>query len=374
VDEISNFEDLEDDWGHLLEKNVLGNNVFLTWEWLSTWWKHFGNDRKLLLLRVEDDNQVLAIAPLMLSKYKLPGFGSFKKIEFLGAGHSDYHNFIVLERENECLTAMMNYLDRNIVDWDWIELKEVPEPTATAGCIDRLSLDSSFKLGIRKRVCEICPYVSLPDSFSILMKRLGKNARQNLNKYMRRIEEKHKVELRRYDEARLSVEEAMELFIKLHEKRWASEGLPGAFRSKEDNFRNFHMKVAECFARKGWLGLYFLTANDEPVSVQYTFEYGKKMYYYLAGFDPAYSQYSVGNLMVRCLLERCITNGFQEYDMMRGDEAYKIQWTSTFRRNLEIRLVREGRFTGFCNWVTWNKTVTDLAARLKLSLNKTRAK
>lgn len=370
VKEADDFQVLRKKWNSLLKNNLLGDNVFLTWEWLSTWWKHFGEGRKPLVLLVEDEDEVIAIAPLMLSKYKLPSFGTIKKVEFLGVRHSDYNNFIILKREAECLRLIIDYLMDTVTDWDWIELKEIPETAENANYLEMLFSYSPSKLKLEKRVCNTCPYISLPNSFDDLVQRLSKNMRKNLNYYSKRISKKHHVELKRYDEAGFSVKEAMELFIKLNEKRWESKGLLGSFRSKEVSFRNFHMNVAELFADEGWLGLYFLTADGEPVSAQYTFEYREKMFYYLGGFDPQYSNYSVGNLTKKLLLERCIKNGFKEYDMMRGDEPYKLLWTHTFRRNFEIKFVREGMHSRFFNWMTSNETVNRLAGKLKLSLKR----
>ena len=72
VEDIDCFESLRDCWNVILERNTLeNNNVFLTWEWVSTWWKYFGKGRKLLILVVKDNEEILAIAPLMLSAYKL---------------------------------------------------------------------------------------------------------------------------------------------------------------------------------------------------------------------------------------------------------------------------------------------------------------
>ncbi|NWF86642.1 GNAT family N-acetyltransferase [Candidatus Bathyarchaeota archaeon] len=358
---------LKETWNNLLKNNLLGDNIFLTWEWLSTWWKHFGKEKKNLVLLVMDENEVVGIAPLMLSKYKLPGFGSIKKVEFIGSRQSDYNNFIIIKKEAECLRLITEYLTDSVEHWDWIELKEIPETAKKAHYLEKLFRDISFSLRLRTRICNICPYVPLPDSFDQLINGLSKNMRQNLNKYQRRIKENYHVELKRYDEARLSVKEAMELFITLHEKRWILKGLPGAFRNN-DTFRNFHMEIAERFANSGWLGLYFLMSDGEPVSAQYTFEYGQKMYYYLAGFDPEYSNYSVGNLMTLYLLERCIKKGFREYDMMRGIEPYKAWWTQSYKRNFEIRLVRGGLLRNFCDWITWNKAITSLVEKTKLSL------
>jgi len=369
VREVDDFTSLREKWNCLLKRNLLGDNVFLTWEWLFTWWKHFGEGRKPLVLLVEDETKILAIAPLMLSKYKLPSFGTIKKIEFLGAPHSDYNNFILLEMEAECLKLITDYLFDTVTNWDWIEFKDIPETAENSDYLERLFFTVPSKLKMKKRVCNRCPYISLPNSFDRLMSGLTKNMRQNLNKYLRKINTKHHVELKKYDEAGFSVKEAMRVFIKLHEDRWILKGQDGAFKNN-DAFRNFHMDVAERFADNKWLGLYFLMVDGDPVSAQYTFEYGQKMYYYLAGFNPQYANYSVGNLTIMSLLERCINNGFREYDLMRGDEPYKMLWTNTYRRTFEMRLIRQGLLSRFYNWVTWSGTLNNLARKLKLSLTK----
>ncbi|MEM3697173.1 MAG: GNAT family N-acetyltransferase [Candidatus Bathyarchaeia archaeon] len=362
------FQSLKNDWDTLLNRNILGNNVFLTWEWLSTWWKHFGEGRKLLLLIVEDKGEIIAIAPLMLSKYKLPIFGTIKKVEFVGVGQSDYNNFIILKKEAECIKFILDYLVNAVADWDWVELKEIPETSENLNYLGKVFASTQQELKLNKRVCNMCPYIPLPNSFDMLLKKLGRNMRQNLNKYLRKIKSNHRIiEFKKYDETGFSVADAMKLFTKLHEARWTAEGSGGAFKNNPC-FRNFHFEVAEIFANKGWLGLYFLLVDHEPVSTQYAFEYEGKIYYYLGGFNPEYSRYSVGNLTIMFLLERGIQKGFKEYDMMRGNEPYKLFWTRNVRRNFEIRLVKKGITRKVYNWLTWSDVVNSLAAKLKLSL------
>ncbi len=363
VTEVRDFESVRDVWDQVLAENRFGNNVFLTVDWLSTWWKHFGRQRKLSLLKLEENNQILGIAPLMLTRYKMPAFGSIRKIEFLGTRHSDYNNFIISRKEKEGVKCITDYLNE-VEDWDWIELKEIPENINYS----QLFSDTSLKLEFKERVCNLCPYISVPKKYESLKKGFSRNLRQNLNRYSRKIEGDHNVELKRFDDAGFTVKEAMNLFIKLHEMKWNSEGKLGAFI--EDEFRNFHMDVAESFAKKGWLGLYFLMVDGEPAAAQYTFEYSHKMYYYLAGFDPKYSDYSVGNLLIMFLLKQCIEKGFTEYDMTRGDEPYKMQWTNKFRRNFEVRLVRKKLTSELYDWVTWGPTVENIATKLKISLKR----
>ncbi|MEM2970472.1 MAG: cellulose biosynthesis protein, partial [Candidatus Bathyarchaeia archaeon] len=64
--EIDNYDDflaLEEDWNNILDK--CDHTIFSTWYWLSNWWKHFGNGKKLLLLLAQENNEIEGIAPLM---------------------------------------------------------------------------------------------------------------------------------------------------------------------------------------------------------------------------------------------------------------------------------------------------------------------
>src|ERR1019366_3006589 len=49
IADVPGFEALRDEWGELLESSD-ADCLFLTWEWLSTWWKHLAGDRRLAIL------------------------------------------------------------------------------------------------------------------------------------------------------------------------------------------------------------------------------------------------------------------------------------------------------------------------------------
>jgi hypothetical protein len=70
------------------------------------------------------------------------------------------------------------------------------------------------------------------------------------------------------------------------------------------------------------------------------------------------------------LLRECIEKGFTEYDMTRGNEPYKMQWTNKYRRNFEVRLVHKKITSNIYDWVTWGSTVENIATKLKISLKK----
>ena len=245
-------------------------------------------------------------------------------------------------------------------------MKEIPENSSVFEVLDESSA-SSLDLGYQRRHCSVCPYIPLPDSIDPIMRRLTKNKRQNLKRYTQKLEDKCKIQFKRYDEMNYSTAEAMKAFIELHQERWKSENKPGIFESQE--VCDFHVEIASRFAEKDWLGLYFLMADDKPISVQYTFEYGHKMYYYQSGFDPEYSRYSVGNLMIRLVLEECIRKRFREYDMLRSNPSYKMEWTDETRKNFQIRFVTRKLESRFYNWITSSNAIDRMAEKLHLGLS-----
>jgi CelD/BcsL family acetyltransferase involved in cellulose biosynthesis len=207
----------------------------------------------------------------------------------------------------------------------------------------------------------ICPYITLPTRFEDYLQGLGSNWRRNLRRWEKRINNDYKVNF--YVHKDLStLDAAMEKFFDLHQIKWRSEKLAGVFENPK--FRDFHLSVARSFAEKGWLNLCFLTLNDEPVSAIYAFKYRNKMFNYLTGFDPKYSEYRVGHLSFLYSINNCIENGLREFDFMRGDESYKQNWNTLIRNNLEVRFVKRRLVPIVYDFITRKEMLTPLVSSL----------
>src|SRR5438067_5582703 len=59
--------------------------MFLTWEWLHTWWAHLGQGKRLFIVTLRSRSQLVAIAPLVLTR---AGVGplTVPLLEFAGSG------------------------------------------------------------------------------------------------------------------------------------------------------------------------------------------------------------------------------------------------------------------------------------------------
>lgn len=361
VDTIDKFESLGLIWNDLLQKSK-DNDIFSTWEWLSCWWKHFGKRGELRVLVAEENGKIMAIAPLMLSKYNFMNFGSIATIDFVGSPQSDCNNFIWLEEEEQCLKLFVEHLARQ-GDWNSLRLSNVREGTLSEGLLRQPRADYALKLEDSTK--SMCPYVELPTSMEEFMTKLGRDVRHQARRKMRRLKEQYQVGLKAHSEFN-SIQEAMERLFDLHERRWSSKREPGDFASAA--VREFHLDVAKRLAEKGWLALSFLSVDGEAVAADYCFDYRQKRYGYQSGFDPGFAAYSVGTLLRLRNIETCIAKGLREFDFGRGGEPYKLRWATQVRKNFQIQSVGKGFFARLRRQVTKNKTVLTFVEKLGRSL------
>jgi CelD/BcsL family acetyltransferase involved in cellulose biosynthesis len=337
IEEITTLDELlalRKEWNEVLERSK-DNNIFLTWEITATCAKNLERTKKIRILCVKDGDRIVSIAPLRKSRYKLDGLLGYDVLEPITYRRSDYTGFVVAEQEEASLKLIINHLFEQ-KDWDFIYLLDVPETSLIFKLLPKIAADIP-RFAIEEG--RPCPYIVMPSSMDILLSSLSAKFRKNLRRSMKSLKSDYqRVELKRYDEFG-SMEEAMNTFFTLHQKRWATKGKPGVY--KDNKTRDASIELSKLYAEKGWLALYFLTANDKPVAAQYCLEYGQRMHYGLGGFDPDYSKYSVGNLITGMVLEKCIERNIREYDFMKGNESYKFDWTTKCRRNLGIRFVNK---------------------------------
>ena len=108
IENTQDFLKLQEDWNNILKKSY-ANFPFLTFEWLSNWWKYFGKNKQLFIMTAhENDNgPPHAIAPFMLVE-----FAGFKIIQFIGTERSDYLDFIIEDRIEDTIKAFFYIFKR----------------------------------------------------------------------------------------------------------------------------------------------------------------------------------------------------------------------------------------------------------------------
>jgi len=331
VEEITKDEDffnLKDDWNTLLSKSQ-ANNLFLTWDWLYTWWKYFGENKELKILLLKDD-KLRSIVPFYASKNKMKFLGSF------GAG-SDYLDFIIQKgSENKVISKIYDYFKNN-TGWETITLTGIPSELKNSELIQRYYKDSCYVIA---KDYSICPYSPLPDNYDNFLKSLSSNMRSNIKKKRNKFEQLNGKFIVVNEKKELA--KAINEFINLNLNRMDMKDIYSPFNN--ENFLKFHKDIMASFFDKGWLRLCFLKINNKHIAGIYIIKYDKKYYYYQSGFDPEWKKLSPGLILFSYCMENAISEGITEFDFLQGTEDYKFRWTDNTKKNLQIKIYRKKIF------------------------------
>ncbi|MBI5021912.1 MAG: GNAT family N-acetyltransferase [Ignavibacteriales bacterium] len=348
VGSTTDFDALENDWTKLFNESDV--TIYQSYEWLRTWWKYFVKPNfKLHILVFYCDDKIEGIAPLFLETVKIAGIPVAKRLQFLGRGLSDYVNFIILPgHEDYLFERFANYLASSGSAWNLFDIEDVNEETQTVQHFPRFT--EKYRLKLIKYQGNICPQVSLPNSPDLLIENMGSTSRHNFKRKVKKLQSNYHTSIDLYTRETDNLQKAIDEFSDIHGKRWKSLGHPSAFDSSMH--KEFHLEFSKKFAHNGWLRIYILRINNEPVATSYGFYFKKRMYMYQSN---AYGtedvmRFSPGLFLRSIVMADGIKENMEVFDYMRGDEPYKFsEWEATFRKNylLRIKPNRISRSPGF---------------------------
>jgi len=338
VEKCSSAEDfrvLEEEWNVLLVRSE-ADNLFLTWQWLYTWWEvykdHGEKELSIFLIRGED-GELLGIAPLYASTSTPLRAHTLRFLGSYGLG-SDYLDFIFTAgREEEIFNVLMSYLKSSCKSWNVIELSDISEDSPNFKLLKE-------EMQLRCRVSEhtTCPFLPLPKSWEALHASFSKNLRYDVNRKRRKFKNAFNGtarEITRADE----LDDGIKALISLNRSRFKEKEIPSPFA--DSRFEAFHRKIMPIFLARDILRLFFLYIDDNPIACLYIFKYKGRYLYYQIGFDTVWNKISPGVILFSYAFERAIEEGVTEFDFLQGDEPYKFRWTKQIRRNMKVELFRD---------------------------------
>jgi CelD/BcsL family acetyltransferase involved in cellulose biosynthesis len=333
-DELNRFRDA---WESLLLQNS-ANSIFMTPEWLGSWWQTFGKsgNRELMALVFLDQNrQATAIAPLFReSQFHFPFHLRTLQLVGAGSGDSDALDFIVRPgAERQVAETFLDWLSGERV-WDTCSLETLPRHSV----VGRHLLEI---LGRRRwrTLSEASPnfYIDLPDTWQAYLGGLNPQFRPLLARYPRRLQSRHRVNIFRCEHLP-DLSRNLETLFRLHQMRWTRDGERGAFSNATR--RDFYFRMAEAFLRRGWLEFWLLELDSETVAAQFCFRRGQTVYLLQEGFNPNYAAEKVGYALRAHVLQQMIEAGAKRYDFLGGDDPYKLKFGARQGSYLHLHFTR----------------------------------
>jgi CelD/BcsL family acetyltransferase involved in cellulose biosynthesis len=303
LERLDFLEASREEWTRLAEAS---GNVFLTWEWIATWWKHFGAGRPhLAMVCREAAGRVVAILPLVVAKR-----GPLKVVRFMGHGPADELGPVCASEDRpRAARAMSGALAE--ADGDLFLGEQLPGNS-----------DWSGWAGGKTVRWEASPVIhSTGRGWEGYLSSKSANFREQVRARERRLLRRHELTYRlASDPGRLQAD--LDVLFSLHHARW--RGRASAFQ-----WEAFHREFASAALERGWLRLWFLELDGRPAAAWYGFRFSDVEAFYQSGRDPRWERASLGFVLLAHSIREALDDGIREYRLLRGDEPYKYRFAGT---------------------------------------------
>lgn len=324
------------EWADLLPASR-HHSVFLTWEWMTVWMHEYHSRGRpyIVLVRRVRDGLLAGLAPLYETVTPRPF--ALRLLALMGTGAGADHLAFVFRRDMEthARAALAEFLIS--VQWDALDCPHLDEDTAR-WLLESVAGSGRGKFAHSAGVADVCPFVPLPGTWEEYLRTLSSNARKDLGRRWRRLQEHGDVAIQRV-QALDELDRAWDVFFRLHqERRQAVDGRSAFAAGRVGAFHKAFMRSA---AERGWLRLYLMRVGEQYVAAEYCLHVGSRVSDFQTGFDMRWSRYGVGTLLVAHAIKEAIAEGAREFDLLRGGEEYKQQrWGASLRRDMSLLIWR----------------------------------
>jgi CelD/BcsL family acetyltransferase involved in cellulose biosynthesis len=337
------FAALEPSWKALFERNARPV-PFLAWEWVTTWWKHFGKAAKLFVILAKDDaGRIVGIAPLQIAARRAFGIFPVRSLEFIGYRGSsvcaDHLDFMAERGAAQPISeALVEAIFAARREWDCIELADLSEESALPSLLEEQARRRNFRLA--EGAGQVCPCVPLAPSWNELLKIVKEKKRSAIKWRRKKLLQAYPTQFQIFSDP-AQVDAALETLARLHTLSRQRKHETGNFYRAD--YQAFHRDVAQAMARAGYLYIAQMDCGGRPVASTYGFHVGSVLFDYQKGYDPAYSRDGVGSVLTGMVIEDAIERlHAEELDFLRGTEEYKYFWATRDRKTRTILLWSTG--------------------------------
>jgi len=311
---LEQFETLQTEWNTLLPYNAT-NEIFLTWQWQSTWWHVYQPGDLWVITARDEQGRLVAVAPWFIEQ---PG----RVVRTIGCVEvTDYLDMLALPDIRDAFyDALITFVEEHSSVFSRIDLCNIPKESPTLDVLAGRLNERGFTVQVKHE--DVCPFIKLPDSFESYLEQLDKKQRHEIRRKLRRAEDGDE-NVGWYlvgPEHDLAAE--VDRFINLMA---ASHPQKAKFLENQQNaafFRAIVPRLALC----GWLQLSFLTVDGNAAAAYLNFDYNNHILVYNSGLLPAtYAHLSPGIVLLVYNIQNAIAKGRDVFDFLQGNEEYKYR-------------------------------------------------
>lgn len=253
-----------------------GAPVYMTWDWLKSWWEFYGGNREFALVLVGDRDQVVGFVPWYIDSVGLLGLR--RRVARIVGANVPPKTFD--PPIGGCSGDAVESMVRALFEQSRCDLVCLGPVSASwrgkkvwQRAIERLSA-SGYRWQYRR--LDVRTIFLLPATFEEFVAKLSSGERKGRLKRLRQLSRScHLVADVVSDADR--VEAAFEEFVELHQRQWRSAGRPGHFGAWPKAVP-FNRQLVTRQAEHGRVRFYRLVGDGQLLASRYTYLFGRTLY------------------------------------------------------------------------------------------------
>lgn len=336
VNDIDALEAYRMAWKALLE-DTPRVSFFHTFEWLTAYWRHFGDGQKLRVLVVEAAGKPIGIVPLCV-RTEQRQFGAVKTLTYPLDGWGMWYSPIG-GAHAATLSLAMRHIATTPRDWDQIDLPWVDQEGADRG--RTVQAMEAAGMNCVATTNESTSIIDHNADWETYFSGLSSKARHETRRHIRRVEELGDVEYVHHRPKPLREgggDPAWDVYNACEEvarHSWQANLTDGNTISHE-RYRPFLREAHEQAARLGMVDMNLLKVDGKPVAFNYNYHHNGGLFALRMGYHADHAKTGVGvALMMRTIEESC-RQGDHRFELGVGDEAYKHRIRTTTEENWRV--------------------------------------
>lgn len=310
------FSAMQDDWEQLLE-NCDCDPLFLSWNWMFSWWQQYSKQQdELLLLGAYDSNDSLVgLAPLYFHyEQELPLIPKLKRLELIGTRKGGFNGFrteyleLIAHRDfaDEIHQAFYSYIYTSL-HFDEVYLQDIIVGSTTELALQRES--SQHPCYCREQSTSISYNVDTTHTFDEYVKGLGKNSRLQLFNRRKNLNALGELTVEHF--SRDNFESILPLLTSFHSDRW----------EKNIDYTP-HMEFVKRLCQHPDIeptGV-VLKLDEKVIGVTFDIYFSNRVYNIQVGFsDLSENKISMGMITLGYAIEAAFANPkIHHYDLLAG--------------------------------------------------------
>jgi hypothetical protein len=296
--------------------------MMLSADWVAAWVDTFGKELNPRFLTFAQDEEVVGCCIVVARKDSLWGL-PLKRI-YLNTAGEPRDSDLCIEGNNllyrgDSDSPFIDALTRYLTNERWDELVINGVDTGTAAMRVAARFGRVRTLTKHARYVDLC---AIRNSGGDYLSTLSANTREQVRRTKRWYERTHGPISVRISQKQHEVLTDLHDLMELHESRWSSKGMSGAFAAR--GFKDFHQTLSTRASESGRVHVVRVSSGEHTVGILYNFIINDHVAFYQCGISYGTdNRQKPGLLTHACAIQAYVDSGYSEYDFMGRETQYK---------------------------------------------------